>query len=76
MSEVIEIDECRSRFNVGGVFEGNSAAVRLVPQASSGPPTSGSHERGELLIDGNGKLFVCTTDGTPGKWKKVKLGKA
>ena len=47
--------------------------MRLVPQSSSGPPTSGFHQRGELLMDANGALFVCKTDGTPGVWRKVKL---
>lgn len=58
---------------VGGVFEGATAALRLVPQDVAGAPTTGFHQRGELLMDSNGALFVCKADGTPGTWKKVKL---
>jgi len=65
--------ESRSTQGVGGTFEGATAAVRLVPQTAVGAPTSGFHQRGELLMDGDGALFVCKTDGTPGAWKKVKL---
>jgi hypothetical protein len=61
---------------VGGLFEGGAAAVRLVPRSVGGPPTSGSHQRGELVVDSNGVLYFCKTDGTPGVWKKVKFGKA
>lgn len=62
--------------SVGGSFSGATAAVRLVPQRTTGPPTSGFHQRGELLVDATGALLFCKTDGTPGTWKKVKLGPA
>ena len=60
---------------VGGAFEGGAASVRLVPQDEAGAPTGGFHQRGELLVDVDGVLYFCKTEGTPGKWKKVKLGK-
>jgi hypothetical protein len=59
--------------NVGAELSGGRAAVRLVPRGTPGPPTSGSHQRGELLVDSKGVLYFCKTDGTPGTWKKVKL---
>jgi hypothetical protein len=59
--------------DVGAELSGGRAAVRLVPRGTPGPPTSGSHQRGELLVDSKGVLYFCKTDGTPGKWKKVKL---
>ena len=36
---------------VGVVLKGGAAAVRLVPQSKAGHPTSGHHDRGELLVD-------------------------
>lgn len=32
-------------------------------------PTTGAHVVGELVIGHDGKLWVCTTAGTPGTWK-------
>lgn len=56
---------------IGGNFAGGQAAIRLVPRSSAGKPTSGTHERGELIVDSAGNLFICTANGTPGTWKKV-----
>jgi hypothetical protein len=57
----------------GASLKGNRAALLLVPQAAAGRPTSGSHERGEVLSDKNGVLWFCTADGHPGTWKRVSL---
>lgn len=40
---------------------------------ATGAPTSGSHQRGEMYVDGAGSLFVCTASGTPGTWRQVQL---
>jgi hypothetical protein len=56
---------------VGGRFTGAAAAVRLVPQADVGSPGSGKHQRGEMLVDSKGKLWLCTKAGTPGTWKQI-----
>ncbi|MFM2072702.1 MAG: hypothetical protein RLZZ623_2966 [Actinomycetota bacterium] len=45
-------------------------SVTLLPKTP--PPSRGDdHVRGELDTDNNGDLWWCTTDGNPGKWKKV-----
>jgi hypothetical protein len=58
---------------VGGFFAGKEAPIRMAAASTPGAPTSGVHHRGELYVDSNGALFYCTTDGTPGTWKKVVL---
>jgi len=55
----------------GGVFQGGKAQLRLMPQSSSGKPSTGSHQKGEIYMDSRGSLFICTAQGTPGTWKKV-----
>jgi hypothetical protein len=56
---------------VGLVASGEQAAVRLVPAPNAGSPTTGSHMRGELVLDSNGDLFLCKVDGTPGTWVQI-----
>ena len=57
----------------GGEFAGGGAAVRLVPQSSKGHPKTGSHQRGELVVDSAGQLFLCVAGGSPGTWRQVVL---
>lgn len=56
---------------LGGEFGGSRAAVRLVPTATVGSPTTGAHARGELVCDKNGGLWFCRTGGTPGTWVRI-----
>jgi hypothetical protein len=56
---------------VGGQFGGGKAPLLLLPAGTAGPPTSGSHYLGELYVDGNGILFSCTANGTPGAWRRL-----
>jgi hypothetical protein len=55
----------------GGQFDGGKAQLRLVPKGTAGPPTTGSHAKGEIYMDSAGALFVCTAGGTPGTWRRV-----
>jgi hypothetical protein len=55
----------------GGYFTGSAAALHLVPTTTAGPPTSGAHLQGDLIVDSAGILFICTASGTPGTWVKV-----
>ena len=55
----------------GGQFKGTRAAVRLVPTAAAGAPTSGKHLRGEMVCDNNGDFWGCKSDGTPGTWVQI-----
>ena len=54
----------------GGQFDGGKAQLQLKPADTPGKP-SGAHLKGEIYMDSAGTLFVCTTDGTPGRWRKV-----
>jgi hypothetical protein len=58
------------RGGYGGIFEGSQAQLRLVPNTTTGAPTSGAHKKGELYMDSTGTLFVCTQGGTPGTWRR------
>jgi hypothetical protein len=57
----------------GGQFSGGQAPLRLMPAQFSGPPMTGMHARGELLVDCEGRLFLCVADGTPGTWRHVVI---
>jgi hypothetical protein len=37
------------------------------------PGLGGPHEAGELYVDSQGQLFLCTAAGTPGTWMQVAL---
>ncbi len=65
-----------SESGYGGQFHGARAPLRLLPAATSGSPTTGEHQIGELFIDGNGDLFLCKGNGTPGTWFLVQLSPA
>jgi hypothetical protein len=39
-----------------------------------GPPTSGTFNVGDFLVDAAGTVWVCTTAGTPGTWITPGLG--
>jgi len=62
---------------IGGSFIGGErgAAIYLGPSIISGPPQTGNHSLGELIVDSQGNLYFCTQgDGTTlGTWKKVQL---
>jgi len=45
--------------------------VGVVP----GAPTSGSWNKGEIVIDSVGVAWICTTAGTPGTWDDLSSGK-
>ncbi|HZT96165.1 MAG TPA: hypothetical protein VFB34_04945, partial [Chloroflexota bacterium] len=55
----------------GGVFQGGTAAVNLQPTKYSGHPKSGTHWKGDLMVDRNGDLYICSANGKPGRWKRV-----
>lgn len=47
---------------------GATAASRYVGATASGAPVSGTFAVGDFVIDQAGKLWICTTAGTPGTW--------
>ena len=60
-----------SVLGVGVRAKGAKAAILLVPQGRVGPPTANNHRMGELLVDRNGNLWLCTVAGTPGTWRQI-----
>jgi hypothetical protein len=50
---------------------GGRAPLRLNPAAGFGPPTTGSHQPGEVYTDSEGAIFLCTGAGTPGTWNQL-----
>ena len=61
----------RNPTGYGGQFEGGKAQLQLKPGGSTGKPTTGTHTKGEIYMDSAGTLFVCTADGSPGRWKQI-----
>jgi hypothetical protein len=55
----------------GGQFSGDLAQLHLFPMGTVGKPTTDPHTKGEIYMDSEGTLFVCTANGTPGTWRKV-----
>jgi hypothetical protein len=53
---------------------GAANQVRLVGANTSGAPTSGTWQAGDLAADLTGNLFVCIASGTPGTWVGVSGG--
>ena len=58
---------------VGAKLSGGRAALNLVPRAKAGPPATGYHAKGDLVVDSTGALLLCTASGTPGTWAKVSV---
>lgn len=56
---------------IGGAFEGDRAALWLVPRPLPGAPTAGPHSVGEIVVDSEGRVHVCRTAGTPGVWSEL-----
>jgi hypothetical protein len=59
-----------SKNGYGGRFVGGKAQLMLMPGGAVGKPTTGEHTEGELYMDSEATLFVCTADGTPGTWRR------
>lgn len=55
---------------------GATAASRHVGATASGAPASGTFLLGDFVIDQTGKVYICTTAGTPGTWTQVGGGAA
>jgi hypothetical protein len=50
---------------------GTGAQLLLQPKASAGPPASAAHAKGEVVLDANAVVWVCTAAGTPGTWERL-----
>jgi hypothetical protein len=58
-------------YGLGVSATGFRAPIRLTPWTTSGPPTTGQHEKGELMVDRRGDLYLCKKGGTPGTWARI-----
>lgn len=47
---------------------GATATSRYAGATASGAPASGTFAVGDFVVDQSGKIWVCTTGGTPGTW--------
>jgi hypothetical protein len=56
---------------IGVQAQGGLAPLLLTPAGKAGAPTTGTHSQGELYVDSNGVLYLCTAAGTPGTWQQV-----
>lgn len=54
-----------------GGLTGSVAAARFVGGTASGAPATGAHLLGDFVIDQTGKMWICTSAGTPGTWGQV-----
>jgi hypothetical protein len=54
-------------FSASGLT-GATSASRYVGATTSGAPTTGSFLVGDFVIDQTGKIWICTTAGSPGTW--------
>lgn len=50
---------------------GATAASRYAGATASAAPVSGTFALGDFVIDQTGKVWVCTTAGTPGTWTQT-----
>jgi hypothetical protein len=55
---------------IGGLT-GAVTQTRLVGGNASGAPTTGTFVAGDIAADLTGKLWMCTTGGTPGTWTQL-----
>lgn len=53
---------------------GATSASRYVGATASGAPAAGTFVVGDFVIDQTGKVYICTTAGTPGTWTQVGGG--
>jgi hypothetical protein len=66
----------------GGLFSGSLAPISLTPAGAAGIPGvgTGSHAIGDIWVDENGLVFVCTgastgsgNTETPGTWRQLAM---
>lgn len=58
------------RLKMTGVT-GATTVTRWVGGTTGSAPASGTHEAGDFVVTTNGKIFICTTGGSPGTWAEV-----
>ncbi|NBS91201.1 hypothetical protein EBS67_14570 [bacterium] len=56
---------------ITGINSDVSAGARFVGGIASGAPLGGTYLVGDVVIDRTGKIWICTTGGSPGSWTQV-----
>ena len=54
-----------------GISSDVNAGARFVGGIASGAPLGGSYLVGDVVVDRTGKIWICTTAGSPGTWTQV-----
>lgn len=49
-------------------FGGSREATRYVGGTTTGAPTTGTYAVRDLVVSGDGRVYLCTAAGTPGTW--------
>jgi hypothetical protein len=50
--------------------------ILLVPFGAAGAPSSGTWEKGTIIVDSTGAAYLCTASGTPGTWSQLSTSGA
>ena len=61
---------------VASGLTGTTSTSRYVGATTSGAPATGTFAVGDYTIDQTGKIWVCTTAGTPGTWVQPGTSRA
>ncbi len=67
----IGVEALGQGYGIGVWAMGGRAPLLLKPSSSRGAPAAGRHERGELMVDNKGDLYLCKKTGTPGTWARI-----
>jgi len=54
-----------------GISSDVNAGARFVGGIASGAPLGGTYLVGDVVVDRTGKIWICTTAGSPGTWTQV-----
>lgn len=51
-------------------LSGSTAATRYVGGTTTGSPSSGTYAVGDWIVTQDGRIWICTTAGSPGTWQQ------
>jgi hypothetical protein len=53
------------------LYGSGNGRIGMKAHTVSGAPTSGSYDKGDIIRDDSGNMFVCVAAGSPGSWRKL-----